>query len=147
MLGLQELNVTWYRPGQQEMAVVTSLLERYLLPVMDQLAAFSRGEKVLTKEELQRSLKLVFRILVGVSELVEPEQEAPWESVLSSNLSWLTEVNLNLPGGKGVRSAISNLMCQVQDKMVADQSDDTESFAAILSVFDTLLFCYGADED
>ena len=38
-------------------------------------------------------------------------------------------------------------LLQVQDKMDSDQSDDTDSYSAILSVFDALLFCYGADED
>ena len=31
--------------------------------------------------------------------------------------------------------------------MIADASDDTDSFAAIVSCLDALLFCYGADED
>ena len=113
MVGVEELSLTWYRPGQQEAAVVTSLLERFLTPVMTQLAEFGRGERLLEKEELQRNLKLVFRIVVGVSELAAPEQESAWQSCLSSNLGWLEEVGISLPGGGGVRAAISALMCQV----------------------------------
>ena len=147
MVGVDELNLTWYRPAPQELSVVSSLLERYLNPVMAQLKAFAGGELELSKEELQRSLKLVYRIVVGVSELAEPEVNGAWESVLSSNLGWLTEVKLRFPGGQGVRASVASLMCEVQDKMAKDLSDDTDSYSAILSVFDALLFCYGSDED
>lgn len=147
MVGVDELQLSWYRPAPQELSVVSSLLERYLNPVMAQLNAFAGGELELSKEELQRSLKLVYRIVVGVSELAEPEVTGAWESVLSSNLGWLTEVKLKFPGGQGVRASVSGLMCKVQDKMAADLSDDTDSYSAILSVFDALLFCYGSDED
>ena len=147
MVGVDELDISWYRPGPQELSVVSSLLDRYLNPVMAQLKAFAGGQLDLSKEELQRSLKLVYRIVVGVSELAEPEVTGPWESVLSSNLGWLREVKLRFPGGQGVRASVSRLMCEVQDKMAADASDDTDSYSAILSVFDALLFCYGSDED
>ena len=41
---------------------------------------------------------------------------------------------------------VNKLMCQVQDKMLKDNSDDYESFSQICYVFDMLLFCYGMDE-
>ena len=148
MVTVDELDLSWYRPGPQELSVVSSLLDRYLNPVMAQLRAFAAGELDLSKEDLQRSLKLVYRIVVGVSELAEPEVNGAWESVLSSNLGWLSEVELKFPGGQqGIRATVSSIMCQVQDKMAADLSDDTDSYSAILSVFDALLFCYGSDED
>jgi proteasome activator subunit 4 len=148
MVGLEEVAMAWYRPGPQELAVVTGLLERYLLPAMETLGQFAAGKLELEKEELQRGLKLVCRVLAGVSELAEPEQEAAWESCLSSGLAWLAEVRLELPGGRGgLRREVGRLVCSVQDRMAADLSDDTDSYAAIVSVFDTLLFCYGADED
>ena len=71
-------------------------------PVLRQLELFSKGEIILEKEVLQRNLKLVLNILTGVSELMEPERSADWESVLSTNLRWLENVNLKI-GGEGVR--------------------------------------------
>jgi len=136
----------WYIPGQEEMTAVNRLLERYLAPVLRQLELFSKGEISLEKEVLQRNLKLVLKILTGVSELMEPERSADWESVLSTNLRWLENVNLKI-GGEGVRGVVNKLMCQVQDKMLKDNSDDYESFSQICYVFDMLLFCYGMDED
>jgi len=136
----------WYVPGDQEMMVVNNLLERYLAPVMRQLELFAKGELTLEKEELQRNLKLVLKILTGVSELIEPEREGEWESVLSNNIKWMERINIKL-GGQSVRVVVNKLMCLVQDKLVMDKSDDTESFTGILYVFDMLLFCYGMDED
>jgi len=147
MVTVDQLQVSWYRPGAQELAVISTLLERYLAPVMAQLAAFAEGGLELGKEELQRSLKLVWRVVAGVSELLEPEVDGEWASCLSNNLSWLQKVRLRLPGELPVRREVSRLMCRVQDKMAGDASDDTDSYSAILSVFDALLFCFGSDED
>lgn len=146
MVSPQEIPLEWYVPGEQEMMAVNKLLERYLAPVMRQLESFSKGEITLEKEELQRNLKLVLKILTGVSELMEPERKGEWESVLSTNLKWMEKVSIKL-GGQSVRVVVNRLMCMVQDKLVKDNSDDYESFSGILYVFDMLLFCYGMDED
>jgi proteasome activator subunit 4 len=125
---------------------VNRLLERYLAPVIRKLEFFSKGETTLEKEELQRNLKLVLKILTGVSELLEPEKSREWASVLSTNLGWMEKVNIKI-GGEGVRGVVNRLMCMVQDKMLQDNSDDYESFSQICYIFDMLLFCYGMDED
>jgi len=146
MVSPDSIPMEWYVPGDQEMMVVNDMLERYLAPVISKLDLFAKGEVTLEKEELQRNLKLVLKILTGVSELIEPEKKGKWESVLSSNLGWMERVNIKL-GGQSVRVVVNKLMCRVQDKLVMDKSDDTESFTGILYVFDMLLFCYGMDED
>jgi len=149
MVGVEDLKMEWYVPGEQEIAVINNLLDRYLKPVMEQLASFSRGELTLDKEELVRALRLVYKVIMGVSTLLEPELDGQWESVLSSNLPWLEKgTKVGLTGSKGgLRSTVAKLMCQVKEKMCNDVSDDTDSFSAIIYVFDMLLFCYGIDED
>ncbi len=51
------------------------LLDRYLTPLLVLLDSYSKGEEQqMCKETLQRKLKLVCKIILGVSELVPPEQ-------------------------------------------------------------------------
>ena len=145
-MAVADLDLSWYKPGPQELSIVSSLLERYLNPAVDQLKAFARGELDLSSEELERIIHQINRIFVGVSELTEPAVTGSLESVvLSSNLGWLTEVKLKYPGG--LRATLASLMCEVQDRMAAEMSDDADSYSAILNVFDALLFCYGGEED
>jgi len=146
MVSLDEIPLDWYVPGDQEMSVVHVLLERYLAPVMGELEAFSEDRLAMEKEDLQRKLKLVLKILTGVSELIEPERQGEWESVLSSNMKWMDKICIKI-GGRNVRETVNKLMGMVQKKLVKDNSDDFESFTAILYVYEMLLFCYGMDED
>ena len=50
---------------------------------------------------MQRTLKLVWRIVSGVSELTPPEQITKWESVLSTGLEWLDKLTICIPGPQG----------------------------------------------
>ena len=55
--------------------MVRGLLDRYLTPLLVLLDSYSKGEEQqMCKETLQRKLKLVCKIILGVSELVPPEQ-------------------------------------------------------------------------
>ena len=42
---------------------------------------------------------------------------------------------------------MNDLMGKLQDKLIRDRSDDTDSFTAIIYIYDVLLFSYGLDED
>ena len=147
MVSLEDLDLTWYVPGQQELATVHSLLSSYLAPVMERLQKFAEGSVVLDKETLQRNLKLLLKIITGISDMIEPETVADqMESNLSQNMSWLDKLNIKI-GGENVRKIVSRLMSSVQNKLIADRSDDTDSFTGIIYVYDVLLFSYGLDED
>jgi hypothetical protein len=131
--------------------VVRSLLDRYLTPLLVLLDSYAKGEEQqMTKETLQRKLKLVCKIILGVSEIVPPEQTRTWESVLSSGLSWLDKLYITLPGPSGevpLRKGVNELLSRVQKKIVSTTNDDTESLSAILSIYDVMLFSYGMDEE
>ena len=147
--GLQPLDsvgMDWYIPGDKEMATVHTLLQRYLLPVLDTLEQFTKGKLTLDKETLQRNLKLVLKIVNAISEHIEPEKNAEFESVLSQSKRWLAKLNINF-GGQNVRQAVKNLMCGLQDKLINDRSDDADSFSGIIYIYDVLLFTYAFDED
>ena len=144
---VQQLQVNWYVPGQQELTVVDGLLQRYLAPAISTLRQYSSGALQLDKETLQRNLRLVQKVLAGVSELAEPELEAcGWESVGNSALAWLHPLSIQLEG-RPLRAVLNTVIGGVQDRLAEDLSDDTESLAGLLYVYDSLLFSYGQDED
>jgi len=148
---MDQINVDWNIPNDQELGVVRSLLDRYLTPILVLLDSYSKGEEQqMSKETLQRKLKLVCKIIVGVSELVPPEQTRPWESVLSSGLSWLDKLSITLPGPSGevpLRKGVNELLSRVQKRIISTTNDDTDSLSAILSIYDVMIFSYGMDED
>jgi len=148
---MDQINVDWNIPNEQELGVVRGLLDRYLTPLLVLLDSYSKGEEQqMSKETLQRKLKLVCKIILGVSELVPPEQTRPWDSVLSSSLLWLDKLSITLPGPSGevpLRQGVNELLSRVQKQVVATANDDYESLGAILNIYDVMLFCYGMDEE
>ena len=124
------------------MTVVHSLLQRFLAPVrlvtcntlhytascqvLDKLSKYAAGQVTLDKETLQKDLRLVQKIVSAISEHMAPELSGQWSSVLSTSLGWLAPLNIQL-GGQSVRRTVRELMCALQDKMLGDRSDDTDS--------------------
>ena len=146
LVELDKISVKWYIPGDKEIGAVNFLLQRYLAPVLNDLSQFSSGEISLDKETLQRTLKLVLKILNAVSEMIEPVKSGEYKSVLSSHMSWLDKLNIKI-GGESVRKIMNDLMGRLQDKLIQDRSEDTDSFSSIIYIYDVLLFSYGLDED
>lgn len=146
MVALDDIELTWYIPGEKELATVHDLLGRFLAPLLQTLTDFADGKISLDKDTLQRNLKLVLKIINAISELLEPDKVDEFKSVLSTNMSWLKEKNINI-SGDSVRKVVNNLMCKLQDKLIQDLSDDADSFTGIIYIYDVLLFSYGLDED
>ena len=147
MVRLAEVEMEWYVPGQEELAAVHSLLSSYLAPVMERLQQFAEGNITLDKETLQRNLKLLNKILIGISDMIEPETVSDKkENSLSQNMSWLDNLNIKI-GGESVRKIVRQLLSSVQRKLITDRSDDTDSITGIIYVYDMLLFSFGLDED
>ena len=147
MVSLEEIQIEWYVPSQTELVAVHSLLSSYLAPVLERLKQFAEGSLVLDKETLQRNLKLLHKILMGISDMIEPETVTDKkESNLNQNMSWLDGLNIKI-GGESVRKIVRQLLGSVQEKLISDRSDDTDSFTGIIYVYDMLLFSYGQDED
>ena len=101
LVELDNIAVEWYIPGDKEIGAVNFLLQRYLAPVLNDLSQFSSGEISLDKETLQRTLKLVLKILNAVSEMIEPVKSGEYKSVLSSHMSCLDKLNIKI-GGESV---------------------------------------------
>ena len=89
----------------------------------------SRGSLEVQNAEmkaLQKDLRLVQKIVSAISEHMAPELSGEWSSVLSTSLGWLAPLNIQL-GGQSARRTVRELMCALQDKMLGDRSDDTDS--------------------
>jgi len=147
-ISLDELDVEWYQPGKEEMAMIRTVMERYLVPRLDALNQWAGGEKEMDKDTLLRTMRCVYRQLHAISELLPPTQVTEWESVLSTGLSWLKEFHLTLPNGEPVRSTVSKLMGRIQRRILREEeTDNTDSLAAVITIHDVMLFSYGNDEE
>ncbi|KAH8027892.1 hypothetical protein HPB51_011122 [Rhipicephalus microplus] len=62
---IDHLDIKWHVPSSEELACVQDLLETFLQPELQALLGWSRGERTLSREEVQRSLNLVLDCILG----------------------------------------------------------------------------------
>lgn len=58
-----DLKISWYVPGKEEINMVQILLNKYLVPELNSIDKYVNGDKELTRQQLQQSLKIIISIL------------------------------------------------------------------------------------
>ncbi|KYB26764.1 proteasome activator complex subunit 4 [Tribolium castaneum] len=142
---IKDLEISWYVPGDKEIALVQSLINKYLVPEVSKLSKHASGESVLTREELRRSLRIVISILS--SHPVLPIWDEPAIQLVDSVLDpWAFNLivsdshAVNMPDGSNIRKVIADLMHKVQKKILEVDEGDTKSIHNIVHIYNILLF-------
>lgn len=60
---IKDIKISWYVPGKREVNEVQKLLNKYLVPELNKLDAYSAGDLTLTRQELKQTLKIIISIL------------------------------------------------------------------------------------
>ena len=103
--------------------------------------------KEMEKEELLRTLRQIYKIIHGSSELLPTLVTRPFETSLSSNLKSLKSLELTFKDGNHIRQTVFECLQRVQNHLLKETPDDTDSLNAVTAVYDVLLFSFGLDED
>ena len=139
---LEGLPVDWYNPGQKELEIVQYLYEKYLTTQLLLLEEFINEKIKLDKEEIRKCLIIVFK-LVGSSSTVMPQMESE-ESVKSifkdSLKKYHIQLQLNFKNGKPIRQTILEITQRLQQFLLKNHSDDTDSLEYVLYIYDDLIF-------
>ncbi|KAK4885236.1 hypothetical protein RN001_001507 [Aquatica leii] len=142
---LKNLNLSWYVPEKAEIDCIQMLLYKYLLPELDVLDKYSKGEMVLERKELRSRLRIVSAILACQSVL--PLWKEPAIQLVDSVLEpWAFELTIgvphtiNMPDGRNVRKVITDTIHNVQKKILEIDEGDTKSIYNIVYIYDILVF-------
>ncbi|CAB4058930.1 PSME4 [Lepeophtheirus salmonis] len=125
-----------------------NLVKRYLTPCINNLSKFSKGEKTMEKEEVLRNLRQMYKILQGSSEVtesfVQPDKKPT--TVLPSIIPCFDKFNVYFEG-RPIRQVVYEVCHAVKEYLFSVSSDDTVSLDTIVSIFDSILFSFGLNED
>ncbi|CAH1108407.1 unnamed protein product [Psylliodes chrysocephalus] len=142
---IKDLKISWYVPGKEEVEAVQNLLGRYLMPELHKLENHSTGEKILPRQELKQSLKIIISILSCQSLLPMWDEEVyplvetvldPWTFNLKVNGSGV----VTMPDGSNVRKAIVNIIHKLQKRMLEVDEGNTQSIQNIINIYNIILF-------
>ncbi len=149
-VALEELKIDWYIPNKTSIETIQMLFERYFKTQLEALEAWASGKgPAMEKEEVLRSLRQIYKMIHGSSELLPSLRVAPAEksTCLSRNLASLDPSHLTFKNGAAIRQSVLDCMQKVQKHLLHETPDDTDSLNALITVYDVLLFSFGLDED
>ncbi len=152
---LRVFQVNWHVPSKEEIAAVQKLVDEFLGNALDDLRTFcaegAEGKK-LNKEELSTRLTHITTLLRGAG-FVLPfwnmednriqivNSVTPIEKPLRFRVKPEVsdyEMEVNFRGGNA-RLAILEVMVQLQDCLLKEREDDTESLARIIFVYELVI--------
>ena len=145
--GLESLEVSWYVPGEDEVAAAQKLLDRYLTPAVESLESLVARKVEMKKDEVLRNLRIIYRALHGSTDLLgRIPTDKKLMSLAADSMRSMERMQLKFRG-ENVRAAIQRLMHGVQTHLLSHSPDDVESLNALIVLMDVLLMSFGLDED
>ena len=152
---LSKLHVQWFLPGAKEFSAAQRLIETFLLSTIGTLKEFTRGETILGKEALLRSLKTVSSVVIGASAVLKP-----WQGEIVCHQATKVEYKprmhvVALPDksfdfmieGKNTRKYLVEVMISLAEKMLKDREDDTKALNAIVIILKLLMFQHTVSDE
>lgn len=146
---VHNLKLKWYVPNQEEVACVKSLVDAYLCSEIQSIENFIKDTSSMTRDELQRSLGIVWAYL-GCKPLLPQWEEDPVQLVKSClpNSPFCPKQDLVEDkkkkfdvtiGGLNIKKILVNLMDKLQATLLACKEDDTKSFFVLINIWESLL--------
>uniref|UniRef100_A0A182W0W9 Proteasome activator complex subunit 4 C-terminal domain-containing protein n=1 Tax=Anopheles minimus TaxID=112268 RepID=A0A182W0W9_9DIPT len=140
--------IEWRIPDETSRLVCERILHRYLPALLEKLDRHSSGAVTLPREELHRSVTLVQALLRCYNFLPNWTDEQPIE--LFTTCANLKELQLQvtlgfeglqicMPNGENVRKAIIRTVSRLQDHILKESEDDTQTLKAIITLYEKVL--------
>ncbi|XP_066249765.1 proteasome activator complex subunit 4B-like [Euwallacea similis] len=142
---IKDLKIDWYVPGEVEIEAVQTLVHKYLIPELDLLERYSKGEKKLSRHELKCSLKIVNSVLC--CHLLLPIWEEPTYKLVDSvlepwafNLMVIEKGTVSMPDKSNIRKTIVDILHKAQRQLLDSDEGDTQSIQHIINIYNVILF-------
>lgn len=138
---LDSLDITWYVPGETEIATLQEFFNRYMSVEMEKIEKYCTTENSITRSELLTTMTIIQAIIEGVSNYLPISDEDLFNSDQAS--SFFPDVGvkgeIKMPDGSNVKSSIFKLMTRLQLKMLENSEDDPKSLTVLPRIWGSLL--------
>ncbi|XP_074661309.1 proteasome activator complex subunit 4A-like [Tubulanus polymorphus] len=144
---VDDVKMKWHVPSKTEKEAATMLLRRYLIPNLDKLMKFSRGE-MLSRDLVLQSLVIIQYCVKGAAVMLPTWNSDPLDLVEHEvalkrhdhvcGFDDTIEID-----GKNVRQMITECLCPLQKFLLESSEDDTKSLLQLLEVYNQLILYDG----
>ncbi|XP_014204670.1 proteasome activator complex subunit 4B [Copidosoma floridanum] len=137
--------IKFYVPGDNEVAALERIFKRYFVPVIAAIEKFIETGNSLSRDDLERTLRILSYILKGCNGFLPVWSEPPLQmkrmrdkKVFEAAVGFKGEIKM--PDGSNVRYFLARLISRLQEVMMAKVEDDTKSFFQLIVVWQYVLF-------
>ncbi|XP_073950503.1 proteasome activator complex subunit 4-like isoform X2 [Choristoneura fumiferana] len=144
---LKDADFKWHVPNDEEAACAQMLVDRYLKPELTRLNQWLDGTRDMSRERMHRCF-YVMNAVLSCSTFLPPPDEDPVtlieSQVPATNLPFTNGVRHTVTlDGRNLRVALTELLLQVQARMLADKSDDTRGLEMLIQVWERVVMMRG----
>ncbi|XP_072929954.1 proteasome activator complex subunit 4-like isoform X2 [Epargyreus clarus] len=144
---LKDTNFKWHVPSVEEAECAQMLIDRYLKPEVQRLRQWLSGERPMCRERRLRSFHIITAALSCSSFLPAPNEE-PIEFLESQvpplHMPFVCGARHAVTlDGENIRVVMTKLMMQVQERMIADKTDDTKGLELLIQVWERIIILKG----
>ncbi|XP_065205973.1 proteasome activator complex subunit 4-like isoform X2 [Planococcus citri] len=143
--GINNLNIKWYTPSEEEISIVEQIFWKYLMPELETIDKYVNNEIELSRENLRATLTIIFS-LFSCSTLLDPWRDEPPLKLSESQLPVCpmtlklgVKRYIRMPDGSNVYKVLMEKMALLQNKLLKE-SDDTISFILLINIWSDLLY-------
>ncbi|KAG8177101.1 hypothetical protein JTE90_015245 [Oedothorax gibbosus] len=149
---IHDLKVDYHVPSAEETEAAKLLLERFLVPELENLRSWSLNSVDLTRDDVHRSLHVILNSLLGAA-FVFPLWPEEHLQLRKSDLPTYKpkflecgskDIDIN---GKNARHYISEVLRQVLAYIIENCEDDTKSLFIIIRLYHSLVFTWGMEKE
>ncbi|CAL1268746.1 unnamed protein product [Larinioides sclopetarius] len=149
---LDNLNVQYHLPSDEEIAAAKSILEMFVVPEIEKLKSWSHKEISLPRDTVHRSLNIIFSGMHGASTalpLWEEEQIQLRDTALPPYHPPVLECGTKIISfdGKNVRKFVAEGLREVLAHITESCEDDTKALFTIIKLYQCLLFNWGIEKE
>ncbi|XP_052744002.1 proteasome activator complex subunit 4A isoform X2 [Bicyclus anynana] len=140
---MKDAKLKWHVPNAAEVKAAQLLATRFVKHEVIRLRQWLQGERDMSRERRMKSYYIFNAVLTSCNYLPPPdEKQLPLiaSQVPATNLPFVTgvphEVTLN---GHNTRRVLTNLLLDVQKRLLADKTDDTRGLETLIQVWERII--------
>ncbi|XP_039282651.1 proteasome activator complex subunit 4 isoform X2 [Nilaparvata lugens] len=141
---VNNLNMEWNYPGDEELKEAQRLLIKYLIPELERINKHVSDETSLTRDELHRTLQTILEVFECdrfLPSITGKKRDMIHSFIEMADLKVSLGENgfITMPDGSNVKEAIARTIKCLQDKLMTNAEDDTKSLFYVIDIFEALI--------
>ncbi|XP_037083000.1 proteasome activator complex subunit 4B-like isoform X1 [Pollicipes pollicipes] len=147
---MKSLELRWHVPSEEEVGWAAALVQKFVVPELDEMDRFMEDTSRLNNEQLLCRLSLLHLGLKGACYGLPPIDDATinlWNCAVDLSPLSIETGAVVLPRAERLRARALDVMHRLVARLTDDRPDDTKSLGKVCQILATAMFHFGVRRD